>query len=100
MAIPDQEDRQGIKVFYRRQSILCSSFFPPLSVFPQALEESHLEAQREMKKKEHALKLALSASQAAKEEIDELRQKCSTSSKAAEVMTNKYQDDKIEVSLS
>lgn len=52
-----------------------------------------------MKKKEHALKLALSVSNAAKEEIEELKQKCNNSSRAADAMANKCQDAKVEVRL-
>lgn len=58
----------------------------------QALEGSHLEVQQEMKKKEHALKLAVASSNVAKAEATDMSRKWAVASEVAETMTRKCED--------
>jgi len=61
----------------------------------QSLENSQLESQRDMKKKEHALKLAVSVSNAARAEANELRRKLAVATELCEEMTKQARDGKV-----
>ncbi len=50
-----------------------------------------------MKKKEHALKLALSVSNAARAEANDMKRKWTVASEVAETMTKKCEEAKLDV---